>query len=235
MRYLRSIVPVHCVNEYLTLDIGGYLCTNSLCTAWLNASQRSLDGVLLYRSCVPIFLLLRSTITMGTRRSPVSGQHLFWTFPTHILIHPLHQPVGHHRPQCCHRYFSWDCIIGLLQVYESNRHIFLSFQFLLHWLPQGKHPISSSFPKPLLSFTEFSFHFWSSAILSSRILDTVSIGYRRTYLIQWRIWRFQLIPWFYTFRVTPVTTVVTSHKAPCGCDIFSTSCSYIDNRICDAN
>ena len=36
-----------CINEYLTIDSDGYVCTNGLCAliaAWLNASQRSRDG-----------------------------------------------------------------------------------------------------------------------------------------------------------------------------------------------
>ena len=36
------------MNEYLAVDSGGYLCTNSLCAliaAWLRASQRSRNGV----------------------------------------------------------------------------------------------------------------------------------------------------------------------------------------------
>ena len=40
-------------NKYLVIDIGGYLCTNSLRTviaAWLNTSQRSRDGVQMNRS-----------------------------------------------------------------------------------------------------------------------------------------------------------------------------------------
>ena len=46
------IAPVHLAilvkNEYVAVDSGGYLCTNSLCAlieAWLHASQRSRNGV----------------------------------------------------------------------------------------------------------------------------------------------------------------------------------------------
>ena len=46
------IAPVHIamfvMNEYLAVDSGGYLCTNSICAliaAWLRASQRSRNGV----------------------------------------------------------------------------------------------------------------------------------------------------------------------------------------------
>ena len=36
-----------CVNEYLAIDVGGYLCRNSLCAVavWLDSSQRSREGV----------------------------------------------------------------------------------------------------------------------------------------------------------------------------------------------
>ena len=37
-----------CMNVYMTIDSGGYLCTNSLCVliaSWLDASPRSLDDV----------------------------------------------------------------------------------------------------------------------------------------------------------------------------------------------
>ena len=36
--------------EYLAIDSGGYLCLHALSPAWLNASQRSQDGVRLNRS-----------------------------------------------------------------------------------------------------------------------------------------------------------------------------------------
>ena len=51
---IGRVFTLHCsgsrswVNEYLAIDIGGYLYTNSLCeliAVWLDASQRSRDGV----------------------------------------------------------------------------------------------------------------------------------------------------------------------------------------------
>ncbi|KAK2188699.1 hypothetical protein NP493_124g00016 [Ridgeia piscesae] len=78
----------------------------------------------------------------------VSGQHLLWTLLTlpvhiapcsscpHTVISPLHHPDPRlwdpHPPQCSHRHFSWDCSIGVLQVYEFNCHIPLSFQVILY-------------------------------------------------------------------------------------------------------
>ena len=43
---------LNCMNEYLAIDSGDYLCTSSfreLIAAWLNVSQRSRDGVRLNR------------------------------------------------------------------------------------------------------------------------------------------------------------------------------------------
>ena len=68
--------------------------------------------------------------------------------PSTILISGPWDP---HPPQCSHRHFSWDCSIGLIQVYEFNSHILLSFQFLLYLLPQGKHPITATSVVPFLS------------------------------------------------------------------------------------
>ena len=54
----RSLYTLRCSSslssrdEYLVIDSGGYLCTNSLralVAAWLDASPRSRDGVLLNR------------------------------------------------------------------------------------------------------------------------------------------------------------------------------------------
>ena len=57
------------------------------------------------------------------------------------------------------------------QVYESNCHILLSFQFILNYLPQGKHPIgcSSSLSKLQLFFADSPYttaHILPSTILS---------------------------------------------------------------------
>ena len=83
--------------------------------------------------------------TIGPRRSPVSRQHLLWTLlrlPVHTapgsscshmsMNHPDFHLWDHHPRHCCYRNVSWDCTIGLLQVYRSN------CQFRFHKLPQDK-------------------------------------------------------------------------------------------------
>ena len=45
---LHGSSSLSCINEYLAIDIGGYLCMNSLCaliSTWLDASQKRRDGV----------------------------------------------------------------------------------------------------------------------------------------------------------------------------------------------
>ena len=94
-------------------------------------------------------------------------------FGTEVRL-PTNQPDlplwDTHPLQCSHCHFSWDCSLGLLQVYESNCHILLSFQFLLYYLPLGKHPIrcSSSLSKLQLFFNDFPLHYcFYSAIQNS--------------------------------------------------------------------
>ena len=110
----------------------------------------------------------------------MSRQHLLWTLltsPVHTAprsSYPLHQsdlPWDPHPHQCSHCHFSWDCRIGLLQDYESNFHILLSFQFILNQLLQGKHPIgcSSSLSKLQLFFTDSPYT--TALILQSTILS----------------------------------------------------------------
>ena len=61
--------------------------------------------------------------------------------------------------------------MGLLRVYVSNCNILLSFQFLLYYLPPGKHPIrcSSSFSNLQLFFNDSPYT--TALILPSTILS----------------------------------------------------------------
>ena len=110
----------------------------------------------------------------------MSGQHLLWTLLTLPVYTapcsscPLHQfdlPRDLYPHQCSHCHFSWDCGIGLYQVYDSNCHILVSFQFLLNWLTQGKHPIrcSSSYSNLQLFFNDSPYT--TALILPSTILS----------------------------------------------------------------
>ncbi|KAK2159143.1 hypothetical protein NP493_1744g00039 [Ridgeia piscesae] len=95
-------------------------------------------------SFVQIFLLISSTKAINnngikalhyvrptfTLESPYTpGPHSTLLFVSTTI---LSQPLGPPSTSGSHRHCSWDCSTGLLQVYESNCHILLSFQFLLY-------------------------------------------------------------------------------------------------------
>ena len=106
-----------CINEYLAVDSGGYVCeqpSRIKCSIWLDASQRSRDGVWVNRSvrevkCKTLWMVLRT----GYIR-PLPFISIMWTFQR---MHKLSNRDNVSRPRQAH---SWLTISAFLRL-ETNK------------------------------------------------------------------------------------------------------------------